>query len=69
MAWRLINYKNSFTSALTSTISGSSSFGSYEKADQSDRADKGMNRFSQLEHWDRVFESHSRHGCLCVRLF
>jgi hypothetical protein len=22
-----------------------------------------------LGHWDRGFESHSRHGCLCVRLF
>jgi hypothetical protein len=19
-----------------------------------------------LKHWDRVFESHSRHGCVCV---
>jgi hypothetical protein len=22
-----------------------------------------------FERWDRGFESHSRHGCLCVRLF
>jgi hypothetical protein len=30
----------------------------------------GMNRLRPLEHWDRGFESHSRHGCLyCVRLF
>jgi hypothetical protein len=28
-----------------------------------------MNCLRSLEHWDRGFESHSRHGCLCVRLF
>jgi hypothetical protein len=28
-----------------------------------------MNRLRPLEHWDRGFESYSRHGCLCVRLF
>jgi hypothetical protein len=25
-----------------------------------------MNRLRPLEHWDRWFESYSRHGCLCV---
>jgi hypothetical protein len=25
--------------------------------------------FARFERWDRGFESHSRHGCLCVRLF
>jgi hypothetical protein len=25
-----------------------------------------MNRLRPLEHWDRGFESHSRHGCLCA---
>jgi hypothetical protein len=28
-----------------------------------------MNRLHPLEHWGRGFESHLRHGCLCVRLF
>jgi hypothetical protein len=29
-----------------------------------------MNCLRLLEHWDRGFESHSRHGCMhCVRLF
>jgi hypothetical protein len=28
-----------------------------------------MNCLLSLEHWGRGFESHSRHGCLCVRLF
>jgi hypothetical protein len=28
-----------------------------------------MNCIRSLERWDRGFESHSRHGCLCVRLF
>jgi hypothetical protein len=36
----------------------------------SGRAVSGMNRLRPLEHWDRGFESHSRHGCVyCVRLF
>jgi hypothetical protein len=25
--------------------------------------------FARIERWDRGFESHSRHGCLYVRLF
>jgi hypothetical protein len=30
---------------------------------------KGTNCLRSLEHWDRGFESHSRHGCLyCLRL-
>jgi hypothetical protein len=33
------------------------------------RAVSGMNCFRSLESWDRRFESHSRHGCLCVHLF
>jgi hypothetical protein len=28
-----------------------------------------MNYLRSLERWDRGFESHSRHGCLCARLF
>jgi hypothetical protein len=28
-----------------------------------------MHSLPPLEHWDRGFESHSRHGCLYVRLF
>jgi hypothetical protein len=31
----------------------------------SGRAVWGVNRFRHVEHWDRGFESHSRHGCLC----
>jgi hypothetical protein len=34
------------------------------KADRSGRTVKGMNRLRQLQHWDRGFESHSRHECL-----
>jgi hypothetical protein len=30
---------------------------------------KGMNCLRSLALWDRGFESHSTHGCLCVRLF
>jgi hypothetical protein len=26
----------------------------------------GMNCLRPLKHWDRGFESHSRHGCLCT---
>jgi hypothetical protein len=25
-----------------------------------------MNRLRLLEYWDRGFESHSRHGCMCI---
>jgi hypothetical protein len=25
-----------------------------------------MKYFRPLQHWDRGFESHSRHGCLCA---
>jgi hypothetical protein len=35
-------------------------------ADHSGRAVLGMNRLRPLEHWDRWFEYHSRHGCLCA---
>jgi hypothetical protein len=28
-----------------------------------------MNCLRSLERWDHGFQSHSRHGCLCVRLF
>jgi hypothetical protein len=28
-----------------------------------------MNRLRPLEHWDRGFEPHSRHGCLCLFCF
>jgi hypothetical protein len=28
-----------------------------------------MNCLPSLGRWDRGFESHSRHGCLCLRLF
>jgi hypothetical protein len=37
--------------------------------DHSGRAAKGMSRLRPLEHCDRGFESQSRHGCICVRLF
>jgi hypothetical protein len=33
------------------------------------RAVPGMNCLRTLERWDHGFESHSRHACLCVRLF
>jgi hypothetical protein len=33
------------------------------------RAVECMNRLRPLEHWGRGFESHSRYGCLCLRLF
>jgi hypothetical protein len=33
------------------------------------RAVEDMNCLPSLESWDRGFEPHSRHGCLCVRLF
>jgi hypothetical protein len=33
-------------------------------ADHSGRAVYGMKCLRSLEHWDRGFESHSRHGCL-----
>jgi hypothetical protein len=39
------------------------------KADYSGRVIECMNHLPSLEHWDHGFESHSRHGCLCVRLF
>jgi hypothetical protein len=35
-------------------------------ADHSGRAAQGMSRFHPLEHWDRGFEFHLRHGYLCV---
>jgi hypothetical protein len=35
-------------------------------ADHNGRAVWGMNSLRSLEHWDRGFESRSRHGCLCV---
>jgi hypothetical protein len=30
------------------------------------RAVKGMNCLRSLKHWNRGFESHSRHTCLCA---
>jgi hypothetical protein len=30
------------------------------------RAVSGMKRLLPLKHWQRGFESHSRHGCLCA---
>jgi hypothetical protein len=39
------------------------------RADHSGRAVKDMKCLRPLERWDRGFESHSRHQCLCVRLF
>jgi hypothetical protein len=38
-------------------------------AGHSGRASGGMNYFRLIECWDRGFESHSRHGCLCVHSF
>jgi hypothetical protein len=35
-------------------------------ADHSGRAVWGMNCLRSLESWDRGFEYHSRHGCLCL---
>jgi hypothetical protein len=35
-------------------------------ADHSVRAVSGMNCLRSLERWDRGFESHSRHECVCV---
>jgi hypothetical protein len=35
-------------------------------AGHSSRAVWSMNRLRSLEHWDRGFESHSRHGCMCT---
>jgi hypothetical protein len=37
-------------------------------AEHSGRAVWSMNCVRWLERWDRGFESHSRHGCLCLRL-
>jgi hypothetical protein len=41
----------------------------YRMGSHSGRAVKGMKCLHSLERWDRGFESHSKHGCLCVRLF
>jgi hypothetical protein len=35
-------------------------------ADHRDRAVSGMNCLHYLERWDRGFEFHPRHGCLCA---
>jgi hypothetical protein len=35
-------------------------------ADHSGRAVSGMNCLRPLKYWDRGFESHLRHGCLCT---
>jgi hypothetical protein len=32
----------------------------------SGHAVEGMNSLRSLEHWDREFESHSKHECLCA---
>jgi hypothetical protein len=36
------------------------------RADHSGRAVWGIKWLRSLERWDRGFESHSKHGCLCV---
>jgi hypothetical protein len=36
------------------------------KTEHGGRAVSGMNRLRPLERWECGFESHSRHGCLCV---
>jgi hypothetical protein len=38
-------------------------------SDHSGRAVRGTNRLRSLGRWYCEFESNSRHGCLCVRLF
>jgi hypothetical protein len=38
-------------------------------ADHTGRKVYGMNLLRLLENWYHVFESHSGHGRLCVRLF
>jgi hypothetical protein len=35
-------------------------------ADHSGRPVQGMKCLRPLKHWGREFESHWRHGCLCV---
>jgi hypothetical protein len=37
-----------------------------DEADHGGRAVLGMNCLRSLGRWDRGFESHSRHGCMCV---
>jgi hypothetical protein len=39
---------------------------SNQQADHSGREVLGMNRLRLLEHWDRGFESHPRHGYVCI---
>jgi hypothetical protein len=41
------------------------SFSIRNKAGYRGRAVKGMNCLRSLERWDRGFESHSKHECLC----
>jgi hypothetical protein len=40
-----------------------------KKADHGSRVVKGMNCLRSLGRWDRRFESYSRYGCFCMRLF
>jgi hypothetical protein len=44
-------------------------FCSINLTDHSGHAVSGINRLRSLERLDRGFESHSKHGCLCVHLF
>jgi hypothetical protein len=39
------------------------------EADHIARSIQGMNCLRPLEHWDRWFEFHSRHGCLRFSAF
>jgi hypothetical protein len=38
----------------------------YQSVDHSGRAVSGKNCLRSLERWDRGFDSHSRHECLCA---
>jgi hypothetical protein len=58
---------------LCATCNSASQFNEYYlhtcikfQADHSSRAVWGMKCLRSLEHWDRGFESHSRHGCLSL---
>jgi hypothetical protein len=42
------------------------SFNIKNVSDHSGRAVWGTNCLRSLEHWDRGFQSHSRHGCMCA---
>jgi hypothetical protein len=38
----------------------------WKSADHGGRTVEGVNCVRPLERWDREFQSHSRHGCLCA---